>query len=366
MFASWFDQKRDLAALRSVIAVGHADAIAQNGIGPAYIAAARVIHEILRLSPEDSLVLLTRTELRAGGRARSRARPVLLRQLIDAPPMVTHRRAVRIRRSRVRGRDVALVRRSVESLLCGVPCRRRVRTAICAGAAHGAVGGWRRSGARAPVADAELRVRRARSRLGHRLRRTGRATPDRRSHCCGSHTLSPEWARSWRQQWSSTELTGKRGFFLLYGESLDTQAGHVGPAEVATTPTFSFSLVPTKLVQLFVEPCYRALCSLADYAGGARPLPPDLLPDGVETARQRAALATAARHPVADALTAPAVSRRCGVHRRLGGQEPRGCARPPARDQAPRGADHRLDRHRRRVRGEHPDRIAAPALRIRS
>jgi hypothetical protein len=79
-------------------------------------------------------------------------------------------------------------------------------------------------------------------------------------------------------------LTGKRGFFLLYGESLDTQAGNVGAAEVARTPTFSFSLVPTKLVQLFVEPCYGALCSLADYAGGARPLPADLLPDGVETA----------------------------------------------------------------------------------
>ena len=79
-------------------------------------------------------------------------------------------------------------------------------------------------------------------------------------------------------------LTGKRGFFLLYGESLDTQAGNVGSAEVAPTPTFSFSLVPTKLVQLFVDPCYQALCSLADYAGGARPLPPDLLPDGVETA----------------------------------------------------------------------------------
>ena len=42
--------------------------------------------------------------------------------------------------------------------------------------------------------------------------------------------------------------------------------------------------MPTKLVQLFVEPCYRSLCSLSDYAGGARPLPADLLPDGVESA----------------------------------------------------------------------------------
>jgi hypothetical protein len=79
-------------------------------------------------------------------------------------------------------------------------------------------------------------------------------------------------------------LTGKRGTFLLYGESLDTQAGSLGGAEVAQTPTFTFSLVPTKLVQLFVEPCYRSLCSLSDYAGGAKPLPADLLPDGVESA----------------------------------------------------------------------------------
>ncbi len=42
--------------------------------------------------------------------------------------------------------------------------------------------------------------------------------------------------------------------------------------------------MPTKLVQLFVEPCYRSFCSLSDYAGGAQPLPPDLLPDGVEEA----------------------------------------------------------------------------------
>ena len=38
-------------------------------------------------------------------------------------------------------------------------------------------------------------------------------------------------------------------------------------------PRRSASPVPTKLVQLFVEPCYYALCSMSDYAGGTRPLP---------------------------------------------------------------------------------------------
>ena len=46
-------------------------------------------------------------------------------------------------------------------------------------------------------------------------------------------------------------VTGKRDVFLLYGNYLDRQSGNVGSAEVAETPTFSLSLVPTKLVQLF-------------------------------------------------------------------------------------------------------------------
>ena len=60
MFDSWFDQQRDLEALRALIANGHADAIASNGIGPAYIGLAALVHDVLRLSPEDSLVAVTR------------------------------------------------------------------------------------------------------------------------------------------------------------------------------------------------------------------------------------------------------------------------------------------------------------------
>ena len=52
-FKTSFDQSRDLEALRSVLADGHADAIAENLIGPAYIATAAVIHTVARLSPED-------------------------------------------------------------------------------------------------------------------------------------------------------------------------------------------------------------------------------------------------------------------------------------------------------------------------
>ena len=170
MFASWLDQKRDLAALRSVISVGHADAIAHNGIGPAYIAAARIVHEVLRLSPEDSLVLLTK-----GSYALSVALGVVLVRVLAAPADGRaadghHRRPVRIRRARLRGRDVALVGRAVEPLLRGLPRRRRVRGAVRPGSAHDGVRRGRRCRARAALAHEELRVRRARARLGHRAR----------------------------------------------------------------------------------------------------------------------------------------------------------------------------------------------------
>ena len=55
MFRSWFDQRRDLAALRSVIEHGHAQAIADNGIGPAYIALGALVHDALGVSPRTPL-----------------------------------------------------------------------------------------------------------------------------------------------------------------------------------------------------------------------------------------------------------------------------------------------------------------------
>ncbi len=46
MFESWFDQKRDLAALRSVLADGVPTRSRDNVIGPAYIGAAAVVHDV--------------------------------------------------------------------------------------------------------------------------------------------------------------------------------------------------------------------------------------------------------------------------------------------------------------------------------
>src|SRR5262249_3284526 len=67
----------------------------------------------------------------------------------------------------------------------------------------------------------------------------------------------------------------------------DHQAGNVPSAETGHTPTFSFSLVPMKLMQLFIEPCWNALCSLSDYAGGAHPLPPDVVGGATAAGNER-------------------------------------------------------------------------------
>jgi hypothetical protein len=53
----------------------------------------------------------------------------------------------------------------------------------------------------------------------------------------------------------------------------------VGGAEVVETPTLTLSTVPTKLVQLFVDPCYYSLCTISDYVGRVSGLSPQLAGD---------------------------------------------------------------------------------------
>jgi hypothetical protein len=283
MFRSWFDQKRDLAALRSVIATGHADAVSDNVIGPAYIAAGRVLHDVLRLSPEDALVVLTRGSYVLSAALGVVLVRVLLRGLTGAPPLVTL------------GGQFAFVglvfaagtwhwsdvpwSHFVAAFLAVaiyaarfVPARLTVASAVAIGAGLALLSltrsfellavllAWGMVGAALWV----LRLSGPRTlRLAHVV-----------SGSCAFVTATA----------AVYLLTGKREPFLLYGSHLGNQSGNLPSAEIAETPTFSFSLVPTKLVQLFVEPCYGALCSLSDYSGGARPLPPELLPSGVESA----------------------------------------------------------------------------------
>ena len=63
-------------------------------------------------------------------------------------------------------------------------------------------------------------------------------------------------------------FTGKRDLFFLYGSQLDTQAGSTSGRRDRAHADAQPRLVPTKLVQLFVDPCYLSLCSISNYSTG--------------------------------------------------------------------------------------------------
>jgi hypothetical protein len=282
MFRSWADQRRDLAALRSVISVGHAEAIAQNGIGPAYIAAGRMLHDVLGLTPEDALVALTRGSYVLAAALGVVLVRVVVRGLTGAPPMVTLGAqfafvGLVFAVGTWHWSDVPWSHFFAAFLAVAVYALRFAPSRLTVASA-GALG----------VAVALLMLTRSFELLAVLLAWGIVAAAFALLRLCGPRTLRLGHVVSGVGAFILTSaavylLTGKRNLFFLYGERLDQQSGNSPAAEIAETPTFSFSLVPTKLVQLFVEPCYGALCSLSDYTGGARPLPPDLLPSGVES-----------------------------------------------------------------------------------
>jgi hypothetical protein len=268
MFDSWFDQKRDLAALRSVIADGHAQAIADNGIGPAYIGLAALVHDVFRLGAEDALVSLTRASFVLAVACGVLLVRVLVRRLTTAPPLVSLAAQFAfvglvfatgtwhwsdVPWSHFVAAFLAVALYAVRF----VPARLTIASAVSAGALLSLL--WlTRSFELAAVVIAwaitvgllwAVRLRPARVvRLGHVM--------------SGAAAFLATTAVVYL-------VTGKRDLFLLYGGSLGHQSGNVSAREIAETPTFSLSLIPTKLVQLFVDPCYDSLCSVSDYAGGA-------------------------------------------------------------------------------------------------
>ena len=273
MFDSWFDQQRDLEALRSVLAEGHADAIAGNFIGPAYIAAAALVHALFGLSPEDSLVALTRASYALSVAAGLVLVRVVVARLTSAPALTSLASQVVF---------VAIL--------------------FSAGTWHWSDVPWSHFFA-AFLAVALYAIRFAPPRLG--LAQAGAVGVVLAllalTRSFELVALVAAWGitlgalvllrlplgRAWRARHLLTAAagfvattavvyaaTGKRDVFFLYSSTLDRQSGNVPVAEIAETPTFSLDLVPVKLVQLFVEPCYQAMCSLADYAGGSSQLPP--------------------------------------------------------------------------------------------
>ena len=273
-FDSWFDQMRDLEALRSVIEDGRADAIADNVIGPAYIGLAAVLHWITGLGPEDSLVWLTRASYALSVAVALVLVRVLVRRLAGAPPLVSLASQLGL---------VALVFAAGTWYWSDVPWSHFLAAFLGVAlyaARYGPARVTSRYAALVGVVLALLALTRTFELVAvlaawvavavlfgvlRLARPTFRAAPVLAGVGAFVVTTAAVYA-----------ATGKRGLFLLYSNHLDRQSGAVLPAEVAETPTFSPALVPVKLVQLFYEPCFYSLCTLSDYAGGTRPLPPTL------------------------------------------------------------------------------------------
>jgi hypothetical protein len=275
MFTSWADQRRDLGALRSLLETGGADAIASSGIGPAYIGAAALLHELFGLSPEDSLIALTRASYVLSVAAGLVLVRVLVVRLARVPPVVSLASqigfaALVFAAGTWYWSDVPWSHFFAMFLAVALfavrfaPDRPTALQAAVAGALLALLGATRSfelvalvlAWAIAAVGLAALRISAPQERL---FRRTA----------VGACALLVTTV-------AVSLATGKRDLFFLYSGSLDRQAGNVTGAEVAETPTLSLSLIPVKLVQLFVEPCYYSLCRVSDYVGPVAGLAPDL------------------------------------------------------------------------------------------
>lgn len=264
MFDYWFDQKRDLDALKSVLATGRSDAIDENVIGPAYIAAAALVRTLTRLSPEDSLVVLARISYVlsvAGGLVLVR---IFIRRTASAPPSVSLAAQLLF---------VVLVCAGGTWYWSDVPWSHffAVFLGVALFVLRYAFG---RIGPAASVLVGVVVALLALTRT-FELVALVLAWLITLALLWLSSLYVPRRPRSSQLLWGGGALvatvaavyvaTGKSDAFFLYENHLDRQSGSVEQAEVAETPTFSPGFVPIKLVQLFVEPCYFASCGLADY-----------------------------------------------------------------------------------------------------
>ena len=266
MFDSWFDQRRDLEALRSLIATGHAEAIASNGIGPAYIGLAALVHDVFRLSPENSLIALNRTSYVLSVALALILVRVLVSRWANTPaPVSLAAQLVFLAFVLAAGTwywsDVPWSHFLAACLGVAVyaarfaPGRTTLATAAVTGVALALLATTRSFELMAIVLAWGIVA------LGFGAFRLSPLRAGLRNGLAGSAAFVIATAGVYG-------VTGKRGLFFLYGGQLDTQAGSSTAAEVAHTPTLSLGLVPTKLVQLFVDPCYLSLCSISNYSTG--------------------------------------------------------------------------------------------------
>ena len=275
MFDSWFDQARDLEALTSVLADGRADAIANNVIGPAYIATAAALHWVLGLDATRRARRAQPRLVRALDRLRARPCPRARPPLRVRSAARVRRRPARPRRPRVRGgtwhwSDVPWSHFFAAFLAVTLyvvrfaPERPTVATAAITGGVLALL---------ALTRSFELLSLVLAWGIALALLALLRLSGPRRVSL--SHLASAVVA------FAATTVavyaaTGKRGSSSSTGTTSTTSRATCRPPEIADTPTFSPWFVPVKLVQLFYEPCFYSMCRLSDYAGGATALPAQL------------------------------------------------------------------------------------------
>jgi hypothetical protein len=263
-----FDQSRDLEALRSVLADGRADAIAENLIGPGYIATAAALHWVTGLSPENSLIALTRLSYVLAVAVCLLLVRVTVRRLIrdPQPPGVALSAQVAFTAlvfaaGTWHWSDVPWSHFYAALLAVGfyalrfAPARSSMLSFSLAGGVLGLLAVTRSFEFMAVVAAWALAVGvlwalrvHAPSRLPVRKLAVG----------AGSFLLVVAAVYA---------ATGKRNSFLLYQSGSGELYGDLRPEEVATIPSLDLAHVHLKVVQLFLDPCFYSLCSLHEYAG---------------------------------------------------------------------------------------------------
>jgi hypothetical protein len=265
MFASWFDQRRDLSALQSLLADGRADAIADSVIGPAYIGAAALIHEVFGLSTEDSLIALTRASYALSVAAGLVLVRVLVARVTGAPAVVSLASQLVL---------LGLVFAAGTWYWSDVPWSHFFAAflAVAVYAARFAPGAqstlWAAAAGSLLALLAATRTFElvalvlawAIVALALRLLRLGEAWSAARV-VAGAGAFVVTTAVVYL-------ATGKREPFFLYENHLDRQSGSVPDVAIAETPTLSPSFIPVKLVQLVYDPCYLSLCRTSDYETG--------------------------------------------------------------------------------------------------
>lgn len=265
-FGDWHDQELYLDALRSVLAHGRADVIDDDIVGPAYIALAALVHGVSGLSPEASLVWLSKIAHALGAAGSLLLVRALVVRLV-APPAVVTLTAQLSALALLFGswtwrwsefpwtHHVALAAAVAFFALRFRLARRSLPAAAALGAVLAILFLTRTFEFVAVVLAWGIGLG-----LAALLRSLER--PLLRPLHVGAGAAAFVLVVT-----AVYATTGKRDVFVLYGSNLGRQAAAVRPAEVAETPTLSLGLVPTKLVQLFVDPCYLSDCRLDDYTG---------------------------------------------------------------------------------------------------